>query len=383
MKKELENTAFPYKIPRWAQQRRLRYLVFWSLFVLYEGLIWGMVDGQYSQRTFTSLIELPIKILATYFTLYVLIDELLIKKKYALFINMLLLSMIVFGIMMRLVAYYAIYPIYLPDATNAPLLYFPKILIAIFNVYAPVTLLATFHVIGHWYNYQQAAQKLRQVAQKLEKEKLEAELKLLKSQINPHFLFNTLNNLYALSLKKSDDAPEVVYKLSELMNYMLYESNRKRVSLEKEIQYIRNYIALEKIRYSPTIDIVMDVHGYTKDIFLAPLLILPFVENSFKHGLSKQLSTGWIHILVKVENEVLTVQVENSKNLENKITPKPSGIGLANVRKRLQLLYPGQYKLKIFDEEMTYMVVLRINLSQKHTKPIGEPHQEVADSISQ
>jgi sensor histidine kinase YesM len=373
--------AFPYRIPGWLQQRRVRYLIFWTLFVVYEGLVWGMVDGAYSQRIVTSFIELPIKILATYFTLYVLIDELLIRKKYALFLNMLLLSMATFGVLMRLVAFYVIYPIYLPEATAAPLLFFPKVLIAVFNVYSPVAILASFHVIKHWYNHQQTTQELQQTAQKLEKEKLESELKLLKSQINPHFLFNTLNNLYALTLNKSDDAPEVVYKLSELMNYMLYESNRKRVSLEKEIQYIQNYISLEKIRYNPSIDISLDVKGDTKDIHLAPLLILPFVENSFKHGLSKQLSTGWIHILIQVENGELTVKVENSKNLENNKTPKPSGIGLANVKRRLKLLYPNLYSFRIFDEETTYMIILKIKLNQG-AQPVSPSGREVPNTLA-
>jgi sensor histidine kinase YesM len=351
----------------------LLHLLFWLGILLYEGFVWGMVDGKYAEKFISSLIELPLKISATYFTLYVLIDKFLVKGKYGAFLLLLILSMGVFGVILRVLNFYTIYPMYYPEGMNISVFFLPKILISIFVTYSLVAIVATFHLIKHYYKHQQAAQLLQQTAEQLEKEKLAAELKLLKSQINPHFLFNTLNNLYVLTLNHSDKAPETVHKLSELMSYMLYDSNQAEVPLEKEIQYIKNYIALEKIRYGDRLEVSFTVYEKLKDIMVAPLLILPFVENSFKHGASNQLKAGWIHIDVEVQNQLLIIRVENSKpefKLEDKIS---SGVGLDNVRKRLDLLYLNRYSLQLFDEPDTYMAVLKLSLDNL---PVQQPLKE-------
>ncbi len=360
---------FPVRLPTWLRHKSLRHLLFWSALLVYEGLIWGMVDGEFNRRIVTAFIELPIKMMATYFTIYYLIDRLLMKRKYLWFFNALLLSVVGFAILMRIQGYYLIYPIYLPEATEAPLFYFPKIFIALVNLYSLVAILASFHMTKLWFLHERATRELQEIAQKLQNEKLEAELKVLKSQINPHFLFNTLNNLYVLTLKHSDKAPETVYRLSELMNYMLYESNQPKVFLEKEIQYIQNYIALEKLRYNPNVDIGLKVYGETSDIQVAPLLILPFVENGFKHGLNKERDSGWLTVDIQVKANTVTVKVENSKEMDGTKTPRlPSGIGLENVRKRLDLIYPGRYELKIFSEEQTFLAVLKITIADSDRK---------------
>jgi two-component system, LytTR family, sensor kinase len=344
------------------QSRITAHAIFWLGLIVYEGLIAGMVDDLYLQRVTTSFIELPVKMAATYFTLYILIDKLLVHKKYSLFLSLLFLSMIFFGILARIVAYYTIYPMYYPMATNVPLFFLPKILITIFSIYSVVAIVASFHLIKHWYNHQQASQRLHQTAQQLEKEKLEAELKLLKSQINPHFLFNTLNNLYALTLQHSHKAPEMVYKLSQLMSYMLYDSNQMEVSLKKEIQYIQNYIDLEKVRYDTRLDVSLNVYDVPDTIHIAPLLLLPFVENSFKHGVSNQLSGGWIRIDILIQENTLVLKVENSKNIFPAEDKPVSGIGLQNVRKRLDLIYSDCYSLQLLDEDETYLVILKITI---------------------
>lgn len=347
------------------RNRFLLHILFWSGLLLYDGFIWGMVDGVYSERFVSSLIELPLKITATYFTLYILIDKFLVEKKYTAFLFLLVLSMAGFGIILRAISYYIIYPIYYPDGLKMPLFFLPKILISIFVTYSLVAIVASFHLIKHYYKHQQAAQLLQQTAEQLEKEKLAAELKLLKSQINPHFLFNTLNNLYVLTLNNSEKAPEMVHKLSQLMSYMLYDSNQSEVPLEKEIQYIKNYIDLEKVRYGERLEVTLGIYEKIEGITVAPLLILPFVENSFKHGASNQLNNGWIHIDFGVQEKMLVIKVENSKpdfHPENKIT---SGIGLDNVKKRLNHLYPNRYSLQLFDEQDTYLSVLKLSLTNE------------------
>lgn len=352
--------------PMLFQNRKEWHVLFWFSFFIYEGLIWGMVDGEYSRRMITSGMELPVKIIATYFTLYILIDKLLIRRRYFLFLITLLLSMALFGIIIRILAYYTIYPMYNPDALTINLFFPPKILIGIFSIYSIVAIVASFHLIKIWFRHQQANQLLEQKAQQFENEKLAGEIKLLKSQINPHFLFNTLNNLYVLTLNNSEKSPEMIYKLSELMSYMLYESNKTTVPLKKEVQYIENYISLEKLRYAERLDVSMNIYDSIEGINIAPLLILPFVENSFKHGISNQIVSCWIRIDISVQKGLLVIKVENSKgDPEKRETMQfSSGIGLQNLTKRLQLIYPNRHSLKVFDEEDTYLSILKVTLSE-------------------
>lgn len=208
------------------------------------------------------------------------------------------------------------------------------------------------------------AKQLRE-RQELENQTMQSELRFLKSQINPHFLFNTLNNLYALTLKKSDDAPEIVIKLSEMMRYMLYDCNEKQVPLSKEISYIQNYLDLEKLRQSKNADIRFEVSGEVSDLQIAPLMFIPFLENSFKHGLTHSLSQGFVHIYLQVEGRNISFFIENTKPDTKPVQDRKrsGGIGLVNVRRRLQLLYPGKYELNIKDNPNTYAVSLEMDLS--------------------
>jgi sensor histidine kinase YesM len=353
------------------QYRVLWHILFWIGLLVYEVLIWGMVDNAYYTRFIPFVIELPVKMLAVYFTLYVLIDKFFIRKRYGAFVLLLLLSMAFIGVVLRIIGYYVIYPMFYPDGLSIPLFFLPKILIAIFVTYSLVAIVATFHLIKHHYEHQRTTQLLRQTADQLEKEKLAAELKLLKSQINPHFLFNTLNNLYALTLNNSAKAPEMVHKLSQLMSYMLYDNNQPEVPLVNEIQYIRNYIALEKIRYGDRLEVSLNVYENIDNIMIAPLMILPFVENSFKHGVSHELSKCWIHIDIELQEKMLVIKAENSKPDFTDEMKRSSGIGLENVKKRLQHLYPDAYSLQLFDEPDTYLAVLKLKLSRQ-MQPVTE-----------
>lgn len=199
----------------------------------------------------------------------------------------------------------------------------------------------------------------------LESQKLQSELKFLKSQINPHFFFNTLNNLYALTLKKSDLAPEIVLRLSEMMRYMLYECNEKMVSLEKEINYVRNYLELEKLRQGNNFEINFNIEGEISNQEIAPLVFIPFLENSFKHGVSNQIKSGYVNIDLELSDDKVALEIENSKppSIPDKMSLKKSGgIGLENVKRRLKLLYPQKHQINIIDKANTFKVSLNINL---------------------
>lgn len=182
--------------------------------------------------------------------------------------------------------------------------------------------------------------------QEVQVEKLQAEVNYLRSQVNPHFLFNALNNLYALTLRKSDQAPEIVLKLSELMEYMLYESDEAFVPLEKEIRYLGNYLELERIRQGNQADIRLTVEGDVDACRIPPFLILPLVENAFKHGISRAVRNAYLHIDIRVVAGKIAVLIENNK-LDFRAEDRSGGIGLVNVRRRLELLYPGRHRLVI------------------------------------
>jgi len=197
----------------------------------------------------------------------------------------------------------------------------------------------------------------------LQKEKLDAELQSLKAQLHPHFLFNTLNNIYSITENVSPAASDMLLKLSALLRYILYECNKPLVRLAQEFKLIEDYITLEKVRYK---DIELDIRlademeGYN----IAPLLLLPLVENCFKHGTSKVIEHPWINITTGLHEGILSVKLINGKPPGGASNSYTEGIGLSNVKKRLDLLYPGKHELVIIAEEEVFIVHLKLNLAQ-------------------
>jgi hypothetical protein len=196
----------------------------------------------------------------------------------------------------------------------------------------------------------------------LEEEKLNLERNFLKAQLNPHFLFNTLNNLYGLSLRKDTQTPEVITQLSEMMRYTLYESNSEMVPLKKELHYLQNYVQLEKMRYKKDACIVCEIDDSNViNQQIAPLLTFTFVENAFKYGLKKK-NEGFIKLFISVRNDTFYFSIQNDKKEQQKL-PGIGGIGLENPKKRLELLYPGRHSLTIEDNGNMFSVELTINLN--------------------
>ncbi|MDB5126218.1 sensor histidine kinase [Mucilaginibacter sp.] len=193
----------------------------------------------------------------------------------------------------------------------------------------------------------------------LENQRLSAELSFLKSQINPHFLFNSLNSIYSLAYQKSDTTPEAILKLSEIMRYMLYECNDNKVELTKELQYLQNYIDLQKIRFGNKAFIDFEVTGEVTNQHIVPLLLISFIENAFKHGIAND-ALAPIKLKINLEDGHLYFFIQNKKHTHNR--DSSGGIGLANVRRRLDLLYPGKYNLDIRDEADTYTCQLSLVL---------------------
>ena len=205
-------------------------------------------------------------------------------------------------------------------------------------------------------------------------EKTEAELQLLKAQVHPHFLFTTLNNIYYFSLSGSLKAPEMINKLSGLLHYILKECNQSLIPLQKEINMVRDYMALEKIRYGE-MNMTTEIQEEGSEKLIAPLLLIPFVENSFKHGTSKMLAHPWLKLQMTIENNMLHFSVTNSRPPETEPPLKKGNIGLKNVKKRLELLYPGTHELNIVSRPESFFVYLKVQLQE--TKDYVATNEEI------
>jgi LytS/YehU family sensor histidine kinase len=197
----------------------------------------------------------------------------------------------------------------------------------------------------------------------LQKVNLETELAFLKSQIQPHFFFNTLNNLYSLTLDKSNKAPQTVLKLSELMSYVIYDAKQKRVPLVNEIKHLQNYLDLESLRFGPRLSVELGISGEIEGKVIPPVLLLPFIENSFKHGTRATDGEIIIDISLHVANDRLTFTTENDKSeapVDNGLQNYNHGVGLENTQRRLKLLFGNNYSLELIEEEVKYKTILKI-----------------------
>ena len=196
-----------------------------------------------------------------------------------------------------------------------------------------------------------------------EKQKTVVELKALKAQINPHFFFNTLNSIYSMALDKDDRLPGTVLQLSDLMRYFLYVSRDNFILLEKDLTVVKEYIALQKLRSNPQLDIETKISGEISDQQIAPLLLITFLENAFKHGAKGSSGNTFIKLDIKIEKNKLNFTVENSKGLIDEVnTGDHNGLGLENVKRQLELLYPGKHLLNIKDEQDRFVVALQLSL---------------------
>ena len=215
-----------------------------------------------------------------------------------------------------------------------------------------------FGIIRHYYNYE----KLKADARRLRMEKQEAELNYLKSQTNPHFLFNTLNNIYSLSRDKSDLAPESILRLSKILRYMLYEAGGQYIPIEEEIKIISDYIALEKLRYDESLRVNFNYDIEDMKQALPPLLLIPLIENAFKHGVSETRHQPFVNIHISVTRRQLLLLVKNSTELFIGDRRVKENIGLSNLRRQLELLYTD-YELSVRQDDAEFISSLKINLA--------------------
>lgn len=286
-----------------------------------------------------------------YFNYLVLIPRLLDKKKYRLYAGVILLVIIAYALGKYAIAV-EFRPIVLNRMKGEVVTFGWYILSAIFTNLVFIFLSLVLQFTTDWFTNER-------VQRDLENQRLTAELAFLKSQINPHFLFNSLNSIYSLAYQRSETTPEAILKLSEIMRYMLYECNDNKVDLAKELQYLQSYIDLQKIRFGKKAYVDFEVHGQVTNQRIVPLLLIAFIENAFKHGVAND-PVSPIKLIITVNEDHLTFYMENKKHVLNR--DAAGGIGLNNVRRRLNLLYPDAYKLEIHDEADTYSCELSLIL---------------------
>jgi len=213
----------------------------------------------------------------------------------------------------------------------------------------------------HWYHKQHRNLQLQ-------KENSDAQLQLLTAQVHPHFLFNTLNNIYSQTQTESPKGSKMIMSLSDMLRYILYEGRKSLVPLKQELQMIIEYINLEKIRYGNKLDVHVLTPDKTDEVYIAPLLLLPFVENCFKHGTSNMLQNPWINLTVELKNTTLVMKLMNGKAPQNGTFQNKSGIGINNVSQRLNLLYKDKHDLQIREDEEVFVVDLQVELTRIKNK---------------
>ena len=336
------------------QNRIVHHVLFWMLsFYVLLNLFSNSSEITKIDYIYAAIFQLTLMI-AVYINLLFLIPRLLSRKRILFFILFSILALFLssfFNVLLfnKLIDYV------LPGYYFISYYSFIDIL-KFFLVFILLTTL--LKLSREWFQLIETKQELIEI----EKEKVEIELKALRAQINPHFLFNSLNVLYSLALKNAKDTPETIIKLSDILRYVIYESNKKKVSIKSEVKLINNYLSLQEHRVDKTSIINFDT-VIQKDINIAPMLFLPLVENSFKHGVKGDVSNTYVKIKMKTTIKTLYFEIENNKGIsENPDQNKDGGIGLANIKKRLHLLYPEKHSLIIKDDEHKFKVSLKINL---------------------
>jgi sensor histidine kinase YesM len=348
------------------------YILYWIFYFLFFSFqrsasqhyffLVGGVDLNYLDALkislLTNLAFLPGVIVITHLVVNFILPKFYFNNRFFLFSLILVLIVILYPVIPYLVRTYIVEPYIYNDPNDYGLYnYFAAILIFVFGM-AP---LAGFKISGHLRERALLQQKIEHDKLKSELKLKEAELKLLKSQIHPHFLFNTLNNLYSLSLEKSDKVPDLIIRLADMLSYIIYDCNSDRVPLSKEIDFLNSFIELQKVRYD-SCNIQFNTSGEFNNMQIAPMILHTFIDNSFKHGPDKDSGSPWIRVSITLNDGLLFFIVINSTIKEERYDNKTSGIGISNAMKRLELIYPEKYDLVINHSGNKYAVFLKLQL---------------------
>jgi len=343
-------------INRFFNKRPVIHVLFWMIFVLVGSFVFSYQQNfPYGFYLINFLVHLPLFLIYTYGVIYFLIPRLLLNRKYGLFFPTLIFITGMAALLRIGVSRYIYFALFIPEVLYPTAWFNTEIfLINIFWIVGPAIVFAMFKYYKNWLNTQT-------LANEAERKQLASELQVLKAQLNPHFLFNTFNNLYVLALQKSDKTPEVISKMSDLFHYVLYECNSIEVPVSKEIKLISDYIQLEELRYSDRLSIQIKKEIENAEFLIPPMMLYTFVENCFKHGCSNDPDSPWIILSIKVTENNFEFRASNSiPRMVYSGKEREGGVGLANIKRRLELLYPKNHRLEIRKDDREFVVRLEI-----------------------
>ncbi|WP_158512962.1 sensor histidine kinase [Flavisolibacter tropicus] len=339
------------------KEERQLLVLYWIGYLVLFSFIQGFAAHDISTAFYNEVFSLPPKLVFVWLVTGPLMNRWFFAKRFGIFFLFYAMLLVVFAILLRLVDNYIILTYFLTHWSKQALLSTSPLVYNLVKLQFVVTIPFCFRLFQYWTREEQRAQAIQS-------EKLQAELHALQSQFHPHFMFNVLNSLYAKILTKSDDAADMLLRISSLLRFTVYEANGKTIQLEQELNYLRHYIALQELRFGSRVEVCFTVTGNTAGKMIEPFLILPFIENAFKYCLNNEEEEGWITIYVFVNEEQLSIQVENSLSKTEKAdnTEDQQGFGIAHVQKRLELLYPGNYSLKLTPGKESFFVSLKLPL---------------------
>jgi hypothetical protein len=332
---------------------RKYHIIFWTCYFIFDVIQWGSYYDDYLYSLRSNMVTFPMKMILVYFNIYWLIPKFIIQKNIKKYILFFILSLCVFYVIRTELIYYFVNENVWPESESPQKAYSFNHIVVVFliGIYE-VAIVTTLKLMWDWIAERKRTEHLQEL-------QLKTELKFLKSQIQPHFFFNTLNNLYALTLEKSDSAPGVVLKLSKIMEYVIYDVKKKSVRLFDEIKHIQNYIDLERLRFGDSLNVDMEIIGNINDVKVPPLLFLTFIENCFKHG-TKIDNVLKVHMkFEKTNDNFLKFNLENTFE-KSEYSNLKNGIGIENVKRRLEILFKNNYELKNMIFEQKYIVQLKI-----------------------
>lgn len=336
----------------------ITHVIFWTVIYFFYTYFLGYGSTETAYVNQFSLFLMPVTMSLCYFLVYYLMPKYLLVKKYKAFILYSIYAAVISVYIITLSVLYGL--VFLTDVVVENTITITKSLpLIVFGVFFVTLIVLTLSMIKHNYKSIITKETLEKKFLKTELELKENELKFLKMQIHPHFLFNTLNTIYGFALKKKDEAPEMILKLSNLLDYILYQVNKPMVNLQDELHHLEDYISLEEMRFHDTLNVTFHKSSIDEFTQIAPMLLIPFLENSFKHG---KIINGKMEVAIELllKEEFLIFKVENSSE---KVNDSAHGIGLKNIKKRLEMLYPNAYDLTILASENKFSVVLKIKIN--------------------
>jgi hypothetical protein len=328
-------------------------LFFWVCYFPYEWLANAAYDDAYQKNFVQACLYTSVTFLAARIILLMVTHTLFVPQRRWWAWPLLSASAVGFILLRRVFSYYVMSKTY--DPKNYASTHYWSIKLIYEGTW--MCLVVGFSIMLY---FMQAWYEQQRISETLKKDKAVAQLELLKSQVHPHFIFNTLNNLYSLSLHQDPRTPDLIHRLSSLLSYMLYESKDAMIPMAKEVEYVLNYVELQKIRYSDRLDVSINIFGTLEKFYVTPLILLPLIENCFKHGVSNEAEHCWIRMDLSRSEDWVIVKFENSRSVNGHALVDTGGIGLANVRRRLEILYPEQHELKTLSEDQSFLAVLKI-----------------------